>query len=306
MVPLICVYSADKISDRMSLQVISSAATIALASTIIVLLAVKSWHLISQPFANMSSFPGSIMVEPAQRFRTQFDRLKGEQALYLTLCLMFIVTFGIAILLRPQDTFGALPDWQNIVVLGAAAVGVMYGVYRFIVTIFERRRVAFVRDANMAIGHSLQMLTANQNRVFHEVVCPTGVIDNVVVGLHGIYAVIVVAQRTGRDNRVRLNGDDLSFAPGKITLSLVNSGQMAKQLAKALRKQVDHDVRVRPVIAVPGWEIISQASENYLLVNERTLAMMRGWKDEQDYLLNEDVEAIQAYLTANGTRSASG
>jgi len=289
----------------MSLQAISSAATIALASTIIILLAVKSWHLITQPFSNMRSFPGSIMVEAAQRFRVQLDRLKSEQALYLTLCLMFIVTFGIAVLLRPQDTFGILPDWQNIVVLTAVAIGACYGVYRFIVTIIERRRVTFVRDANMAVGHSLQMLTANRSRVFHEVNCSTGVIDNVVVGLNGIYAVNVIAQRPKKDNRVQLNGDDLSFAPGKITVSLAHCGQMAKQLAKALRKQVDHDVRVRPVVAVPGWEIESQASENYLLVNERSLAMMRGWNDEIDFLMSEDVDAVQAYLTAIGTQAAN-
>ena len=288
----------------MTLPAISSAATIALASTIIILLAVKSWHLLAQPFANMSNFPNSIMVETAQRFRDQLERLKSEQALYLTLTLMFLVTFGIAIVLRPQDTYGELPKWQNVLVLSIVVFGATYGLYRFVKVIIERRRVAFVRDANIAVGHSLQRVTANQNRVFHEVKTAVGVIDNVVVGLHGIYAVIVVAQKPGKDNRVRLRGEELSFAPGKVLRSLAIAGQKTRQLTKALQKQTGHRVRVRTVIAVPGWEIDSQASENYLVVNERNLAMMHGWKDEKDYLMNEDVDAIHTYLTDLNTISS--
>ena len=288
----------------MSIQAISSAATIALASTIVILLAIKSWHLIAQPFADIRSFPNSIMTESAQRFRDRLEKLRGEQSTYLALTLMFVVTFGIAIVLRPQDTFGDLPAWQNIIVLVMVALGAAYGFFKFVRVIMERRRVAFVRDANIAVGHGLQKLTANQNRVFHEVQCPAGVIDNIVVGLHGIYAVNVVAIRPRKDNRVRLRKDELSFAPGKLVVSISDAGLKASQIAKVLRKQAGHDIRVRPVIAVPGWEIESQASEQYLVVNERNLAMMRGWKDEGDYLMNEDVDKIHAFLTENGTYSS--
>jgi len=34
--------------------------------------------------------------------------------------------------------------------------------------------------------------------------------------------------------------------------------------------------------------------------------MMRGWKDSNDYLLNEDVEVIQNLLTERCTRFAGG
>jgi len=288
----------------MSLQAISSAATIALASTIVILLAIKSWHLVAQPFAGIRSFPDSIMTEAAQRFRDRLEQLKSEQSLYLALTLMFVVTFGIAIVLRPQDTFGDLPAWQNILVLTGVLLGATYGFYRFVRIVIERRRVAFVRDANIAVGHCLQKLAANQNRVFHEVRCPAGIVDNVVVGLHGIYAVNVVAVRPRKDNRVRLCEDELSFAPGKLVVSVADAGMKAKQIAKILKKKTGRDIRVRPVIAVPGWEIESQASEQYLVVNERNLAMMRGWKDERDYLMNEDVDTIHGYLTDTGTRSS--
>jgi len=154
----------------------------------------------------------------------------------------------------------------------------------------------------MATGHSLQKLTANQNRVFHFVPCGSQVIDNVIVGLQGIYAVSVIAKMPGKDNRVRLRGDTLTFAPGKEALSVTRSGAKSVRLAKELGELVGHEVRVRSVIAVPGWEIDSQVSDDYLVVNERNLSMLSGWKDQNDYLLNEDVASIQNMLTQRCTR----
>ena len=80
------------------------------------------------------------------------------------------------------------------------------------------------------------------------------------------------------------------------------SGAKADQLASELGELLNHNVRVRCVIAVPGWEIESQISDDYLIVNERNLAMLSGWKDEQDFLMTEDVAKIQKMLTEHCTR----
>ena len=49
---------------------------------------------------------------------------------------------------------------------------------------------------------------------------------------------------------------------------------------------------------------VKQSGNDNLLVNERTLPMISGWKDQSDYLMNEDVEAIQKMLTDRCTRFA--
>ena len=85
--------------------------------------------------------------------------------------------------------------------------------------------------------------------------------------------------------------------------SLAEFGQRTKQLALEFRKVLNKEVHVRCVVAVPGWEIESQASENHLIVNERNLAMLRGWKDQNDYLMNEEVEKLQELLTERCTRA---
>ena len=56
------------------------------------------------------------------------------------------------------------------------------------------------------------------------------------------------------------------------------------------------------LIVVHGWEIDEQRGKEYLAVNERNIAMLTGWKDQADYLMNEHVEAIQKMLNQRCTR----
>jgi len=286
----------------MTLQTISNAAALALASTFLVLLFVKSFRIISQPFAPSRSFSHSIMVEAAQRIRDELDKLRGKQALYAMLGMIFVASFATAVLGDSKAPLGTLKSWQAAVVLLIVALSIGYCLVCLARSVVQHRKLAFIRDASIATGHSLQTLTSNRNRVFHDVPCPLGTIDNVVVGLHGVYLVDVVARRPGRDNRVRLVGEKVTFAPGKESVDITVSANKAKLLAKALGKVVGHPVRVRPVIAVPGWEVESQASNRFLLVNERSVGMLRGWRNESDFLMNEDVEAIHAHLAAVGTQ----
>ncbi len=286
----------------MSLAALSGATTIAFASTIVFLLIVKSWHVLAQSVGVKTRFPNSIMLEAAQRFRDELERLGREQSLFLIAALVFSVIFAINYLLSPLAMFEDLPQWQLLLVLVLFAAAALYTAYRLINIVITMRRLVFIRDANMATGHALQKLTANQNRVFHEVRCGAGIIDNVVVGRHGIYTISVIARKPGKINTVSLHGDKLTFAPGDVSLSVARSGEKSGQLAKEIGKLLKHNVRVRSVVVVPGWEVDSQTSEAYLIVNERNLAMLSGWKDQNDYLMNEDVDLVQKMLTRRCTR----
>lgn len=285
----------------MDLTVLSGAATVALASTIVFLLVVKCWHLMSDS-ADRTRFPNSIMFEAAQRFRDELEKLGREQSFYLVSALVFTVVFSVCYLLPPSSLFNDLPTWQLIVILALCLVAAALTTYRLFHIVVAKRRLSLIRDANMATGHALQKLTTNQNRTFHDVRCSVGVIDNVIVGLHGIYSISVISRKPGRLNKVRLNGDSLTFAPGKESISIASSGNKSAQLARELSKLVGHAVRVRSVVAVPGWEVDSQFSDDYLIVNERNLPMLSGWKDQADFLMNEDVEIIQRELTERCTR----
>ena len=286
----------------MDIDAISGAATVALTSTILFLLVAKSWSILSRTVGSTPNFADSIMHEAAQRFRDELERLSSAQAIYLSGALVFLVLFIAAYVLQAQNLFAGYPSWQLWLQIAFLTLTAGFAAWRLGNTILARRSVKFVRDANVAIGHQLQQISAGANRVFHDVVTSAGVVDHVVVGQKGIYAVNVVALRGGKNGSAVLEGNDLAFSNSDTLIPIVEITASAARLEKEVCRLLGHKIRVRSVIAVPGWDIGRQSSERHLLVNERTIPMLRGWRDQSDYLMNEDVDLLQRELTARCRR----
>ncbi len=285
----------------MDIESISGAATVALASTLVFVLVAKSWQLINRSVGSGLSFSDSIMREAAQRFRDEFDRLSSSQSTYLSAGVVFVVLFVAAYALQAKQLFVGYPLWQLYVLLGTLLVSALLASYRLTQTVLSRHRVKLRRDANIAVGHQLQRLAMGVGRTYHDVETSSGIIDHVIVGKNGAYAVSVVAMRSAKNGNVNLHNNELQFDPTDKTQSIVATNANIASLEREFRRLLDHRVRVRSVIAIPGWEIGEQSSEEHLLVNERNLPMLSGWKDQADYLMNEDVDALHKLLTTRCT-----
>jgi len=289
----------------MDIEAISGAATVALTSTIVFLLIAKFWSVLTRSVGSGPNFADSIMHEAAQRFRDELDKLSASQSIYLSGALVFAMLFAAAYVLRAQELFIGYPHWQLYLQLGFLFLALVFAAYELGTTIVAGRQIRFQRDASIAIGHQLQQISSGVTRVFHDVETSAGVVDHVVVGQNGIYAINVVARRGGRGKAVRLRDNALQFPKATSQYSIVNIAARSARLEKDFRALLGHKIRVRSVIAVPGWEIGEQSSEQHLLVNERNVAMLRGWRDSTDHLMNEDVETLQKDLTAKCLRSAA-
>ncbi|MDH3338537.1 MAG: NERD domain-containing protein [Gammaproteobacteria bacterium] len=281
----------------MDIEGFSGAATVALACTIVFVLVTKSWQIISRSVSSHPSFAGSIMREAAQRFRDEFDRLTRTQTTYLSAALVFVVLFIAAYVLNAERLYAGYPQWQLYLFLVALLFGGLLALFRLMRTIAARQQVKLIRDANIAIGHQLHRYSADFGHVYHDVTTSAGVIDHVIVGQNGAYAVNVFARRPSRNGDVYLDNNKVVFRPADKSLSIVATAKKIAALEREFRRLLDHRVRVRSVIAIPGWQITEQSSDEHLLVNDRSLPMLRGWKDQADYLMNEDVNALHNLLT---------
>jgi hypothetical protein len=267
------------------------------------LLAAKSWHLVARSMSAHPNFPDAIMREAAQRFRDELEILSRKQSTYLGGGLMFIFIFAVAHTFEAHQLFAGYPAWQLYVLLVTLFAAAVFALYRLACTIREWRQVRFLRDANIAVGHSLQRIATGHGRVFHDVVTSAGIVDHVIVGQGGIYAVNVVAHRSMRRESVQLADSELRFRPDGKSIPIADIAAKTTKLEQEFRDLLRNSVRVRSVIAVPGWHAESQSNEGHLVVNERTLPMLRGWRDEADYLMDEDVQALQQHLTTSCKRS---
>lgn len=280
----------------MDVGAVSGRAAIAIIGAALFACVALTWQALSRTLAGSRHFSTCIASEAAQRLRGEYELARDQHAVLLSTGLVFALAFAASFLLLPDKLFEGLPAWQRVLMIAALVAAAVYAAYRVWDNFLSLKRIGYVRDAHIATGHGLQKIAGNNNRVFHDVPGVAGIIDNVVVGLHGIYAVFVVARRPGRRRQVRLSGDRLQFAPGKYQVSVADCLLRSAQLAREFSKALKHEVRVRTVIAVPGWEIEDPSNELCLVVNERNLVMLRGWKDPNDYLMNEDVEALHELL----------
>jgi len=286
----------------MELEAISGAATVALTSTIVFLLIAKTWNAISRSIASAPRFSDRIMHEAAQRFRDELDRLTSSQSTYLSGILVFVLLFIAAYVLQAKHLFVGYPSWQLYLQLGFLLLVFGFAVFSLMKTVRLRYQMKFLRDANVAIGHQLQQVSAEGTRVFHDVGTSAGTVDHVVVGQKGLYAINVVARRSSKIAHARLRENNIEYSNGSAVQPIVYINAKTSRLQKDFRELLGHNVRVRSVIAVPGWDIDEQSSDEHLLVNERTIAMLGGWKDKSDNLMNEDVAALQAELMSRCAR----
>jgi hypothetical protein len=286
----------------MELEAISGAATVALTSTIVFLLIAKTWNAVSRTMSSTPNFSDRIMHEAAQRFRDELDRLTSSQSIYLSGALVFVMLFIAAYILRAEHLFAGYPSWQLYLQLAFLFLVFSFAVFSLVKTVLLRRQVKFLRDANVAIGHQLQQTSTEGTRVFHDVGTTAGIVDHVIIGQKGLYAINVVARRSSKKAHARLRENNIEYSNGKAGQSIVDISAKTTRLQKEFRELLGHKVRVRSVIAVPGWDVGEQSCDEHLLVNERTIAMLSGWKDNTDYLMNEDVAALQTELMARCAR----
>jgi type II secretory pathway pseudopilin PulG len=280
----------------MNIESFSGAATVATASTIIFALAMKSWHYIARRASNGPRFATAINREAAQRFRDELEQLTASQWTCLSAALVFVVLFVSAHALHAERIYAGYPDWQLYIVIGLLAVLAGLVARRLVLDIRSRAHLELLRDANLAIGHHLQHIAAGFGRVYHDVETTAGIIDHLVIGTNGVYAVNVFAEDPVANGRVVLDTNTLRFEPIGNTQSIVAAGKRIAALEREFRRLLDHRVRVRSVIAVPGWEVHEQAGDEHLVVNDRSLPMLRGWKDQADFLMGEDLESLQELL----------
>jgi len=287
----------------MNLEALTTAGTLAVVVATVFLIAAKLWNALTELTTGAPVFPDSTVREAAQRFRDESERLRRKQGGYLGATLVLAIIFMVAFNLEASGLYPGYTSWQlSLLVATLGAVAVFF-LYKIGATLFALGRLRLKRDASIAVGHQLQRLAARQGTVFHDVGVARDVIDHVVVGSSGIYAVHVVARRNRRGQSARLVDERLHLGDDEM-LPLESLSQRALRLAAALGKATGGRVVVRSVIAIPGWEIAEQQSEKHLLVNERTLPMLGGWKDSADYLMHEDVAAVQDYLAESDRRRA--
>lgn len=246
-------------------------------------------------------FAADVLADAGERDRRHHQAAGRElAALLAALLTAFVLAVSATVMIDPAR----LPAWSawawvllwiaNVAVLALA----VFGLARLV---RHRRRLRFECAARAAIGNVLKRLNFSGNRVFHEVVVEGAVIDHVVLGARGLFAINVVPRPLPKKAKGRpvaeLKNGKLLLDGRAEALPVGDAARNMTLLSGASSRIVGHRVPVRSVLAVPAWHTLPNGKGNHLVLNESNLVTLTSWNTPDAYLMDEDCIALQAFLT---------
>lgn len=237
------------------------------------------------------------------------DRLRHrdagrELAALLAAMLTALIVTGASVLMLDAGRLPAWPAWAWVMVWVANAGVLALAVFGIARLVKRQRRLRFDWAARAAVGDILKRLNLSGNRVFHDVTVEGALIDHVVVGARGMFAINVVPRPLPKNGGERpvaeLKNGKLLLAGRAEALPVGDAARNMTLLSAAASRVVGHRVPVRSVLALPGWHSVPNDSGNHLVLNEKNLVMLTSWNRPDAYLMDEDCVAIQAFLCEAG------
>ncbi len=279
---------------------IFSALVIALVGSVVFTAVGHAWIVVGAKLQRRSPFAEIVLLEPGHRLRRQLQDLDRSYYRYLSSLLVYGLLFVVAFAFQSEPLPYDAHAWVWWALLVLVIVVSLFLPFRVLKLKWARSRLEFRRAANIAVGHSLQRLASRGYNVYHEVRLGDHIVDNLVIGAKGAYAVnvFVLDKKRNKKGTVRLDGSRLIFGNARTSAPVGMFVNRVSGFSKELSKVIGHPIRVRSVIAVPGWNVTATNSAKHLLVNEKTVVMLTGWTDPDTYLMDDEVVQIRDYLAA--------
>ncbi|MDE2234949.1 MAG: NERD domain-containing protein [Gammaproteobacteria bacterium] len=240
------------------------------------------------------AFPDLVLNGFAEHARLRLQRC--EKHLYL-LTYTAIITAAAFLLLW----FFGRPAVRGWIAVLAFSIACMLAVAWVAFTVLQIRNwsdLRFTARADAVMGTALARLALQGQRVFHGMSVGDIRIDHVVAGPRGVFAVKVVARRVQNESgMVRLSERSLKFDDGTwLTDPLAEVELCARLLGKIVSRVAKHRLTVRPVLAVPGWNVAPVNDGDLLLLNEKNAVMLPGWSRPADHLMEQDIAELHERL----------
>jgi len=132
-------------------------------------------------------------------------------------------------------------------------------------------------EAETATGQELNLLMRDGAWVFHDIPYQYGNIDHVIIASGGVFAIETKGiskptdeERSGRENStLSVEGDFLVLPHGRTKAPIDQAKIHAKWLRQEIQKRFSLTVRVRAVVAVPGWLVQGSYSSECWVVNPK-------------------------------------
>jgi hypothetical protein len=243
-----------------------------------------------RPARPMSRRPGEVVHQALKITGRQWYR-------YRTAAVLFLCSLLLLLLFGRQDWWANLSIvWYVLITIALLAI-TGFGTLKLIQLAQYRRKLSRLLDTHIAVAQRLVEVQLRGNRVYYAVPIGPTLIDNLVVGKNGVYAVQLFAPPDDHCTTVRAETGGLIFQPGNIQRDIRTYVQQINSLAQVLTELVGSKIKVLPVIVVPKCTIDTPSIDHPLLVSMESCTAFIGWKDPDAFLMDEDIVEINRLLS---------
>ena len=212
---------------------------------------------------------------PGQILLSQLDALNLE--ISIQAASLFAVPVAIYAGYLSFLYFGHHPIGRIDGMVVAAVIGLffVYMLTKLFVLLRKRQRVRLGYDGQMVVGQALNRLMLKGYRVYHDFPAEDFIIDHIVVGEKGVFAVETktrserTTQNPLQDATVEYDGRALHFPSGTDIEMIAQAKRRGKWLSIWLSRAVDEDIPVRAILALPGWLVKRTSNEGLPIVNPK-------------------------------------
>ena len=232
-----------------------------------------------------SPFKDNFLRSPGESLNRQIieinDRLTENLVLLITMPILLYATYISSLYFRNLKL-----STSTFTIYIIAGIGfIAYCLFKLIKLLKLRRSYRLGYEGEIAVGQELNQLMRDGYYVYHDFPAEKFNIDHIVVGASGVFAVETKARLkpTSKDRKadakVKYDGKCLRFPNGTDVEPLEQAKRQAEWLSKWLRSAVGEAVKVRPVVALPGWFVERVASGGIRVINPKNFRSIAKPKD---------------------------
>lgn len=241
---------------------------------------------------------------PGESLRKKIALL-DEQINDLALYFVAIAMFAMSIIMTPTLKHGKAPGLGDFILSFIMLVILLpIPIVKLNRRLLERVHYLLGLDAELAVGRELNHVMREGFYVFHDFPEDHNNIDHVVVGPSGVFAVETKGRakpdkdRGAIDATVIFKGDVLHFPDNvKETAALIQARKQATTLSNWLSRAVGESVKVRPVLAFPGWYVeLKQPGDMIFLLgkSEHYAKALKGKEVLSEKMIKRIVHQLEA------------
>ncbi|MEE8117998.1 MAG: hypothetical protein V3T39_00430 [Gammaproteobacteria bacterium] len=262
----------------------------------------QGWFTAARLVRRKPPFADDIMCLPGKHAAEGLRDTRGALAIWLAMLPVSILVAITLLLALGDRAIGVGRTWLLIIasILLAGALG--FWLYRLVILVLRRNRLVHKYCAQLAIGTSLRRGALGGNRLFHNIPIGEDVLDHVLLGEDGLFAIHVIAVKRPRklkegvSENVEMNDNRLTFGELVIDEFLPRVEANIMHFEQNLSGVVGHAINIRSVVVTPGWGTTPDAEAKHLLLTEKSVVMLTQWKRNEDVLAKDEIKRTVAYL----------